>query len=334
MSRCDVVISGFGQIGRAVAGLLAARHARYRERYGVDVRLTGISRSRGGRIDRDGLRDALDADAPLDAALTGEAFVAAARPQVLIEAGPTDYRTGGAGYGYLRAALASGAHGIAISKGALVFDYPGLRALADANGVRLKISGATSAALPTIDLIELNAAGCEVSVMEGIFTATTNYVLDRMMSGVAFADAVAEAQRAGMAEPDPRFDLDGSDTACKICILANAGFGARLALDAIARDGIEHVLPDDLARWRAEGRVPKLVGRIERRDGAVSASVQLRTYASDHPFAQVGAGMKAVRIETDAMGELLAIGHTSPLATAAAALKDFEHLLMQGIAAR
>lgn len=333
MQRCDVVISGFGQIGRAVADLLAARRERYRSRYGVDVRLTGVSRSRGGRVDRAGLAAPLDADAPLDPALIGDAFVAAAQPQVLIEAGPTDYRSGGAGYGYLRAALASGAHGIAISKGALVFDYPGLRALADANGARLKISGATSAALPTIDLIDLNAAGCEVRVMEGIFTATTNYVLSRMMAGVACADAVVEAQRAGMAEPDPRFDLDGSDTACKICILANAGFGARLALDAIAREGIEQVSDADLARWRAEGMVPKLVGRIEHDAGRVTAAVQLRAFAADHPFAQIGAGMKAVRIETDAMGELIAIGRTSPLATAAAALKDFEHLLMQGVAA-
>ncbi len=271
MSRCHVAISGFGQIGRAVAELLAARRARYRERYGVEVRLVGISRSRGARVDREGLRDPLAADAPLDASLTGEAFVSAARPDVLIEAGPTDYLSGGAALGYLRAALAAGAHGIAISKGALVLDYPGLRALADANGVELKISGATSAALPTIDLLDYNAAGCEVRVMEGIFTATTNYVLDRMMAGIAFADALAEAQRAGMAEPDPRFDVEGWDTACKVCILANAGFGARLALDEIAREGIAPIEAGQLARWRADGLVPKLVGRIERRAGGRGA---------------------------------------------------------------
>ncbi|WLE61706.1 homoserine dehydrogenase [Burkholderia plantarii] len=334
MSRCNVAISGFGAIGRRVAQLLEARRPRYRERYGVDVRLTGVCRSRGGLVAPDGLpagTDALAADVALDPALTGAAFVAAARPRVLIEAGPTDYRTGGAGLGYLRAALGAGIHGVAISKGALVVDYPGLRALADANGVALKISGATAAALPTIDLLEYNAAGCEVRVMEGIFTATTNYVLDRMTGGAGFAEALADAQRLGMAEPDPGFDVDGSDTACKVCILANAGFGARLALDAIARAGIERVSDEDLARWRAAGLVPKLVGRIERRaDGSVGAAVQLRTYAADHPFARVGAGMKAVRIETDAMGELIAIGRTSPQATAAAALKDFEHLLMRG----
>ncbi|WP_254227254.1 hypothetical protein QZL74_28290 [Burkholderia gladioli pv. alliicola] len=173
--------------------------------------------------------------------------------------------------------------------------------------------------------------------MEGIFTATTNYVLDRMMAGIAFADALAEAQRAGMAEPDPRFDIEGWDTACKVCILANAGFGARLTLDEIAREGIAPIEAGQLARWRADGLVPKLVGRIERRAGGagwVEASVRLAAYEAAHPFAGIGAGMKAVRIETDAMGELIAIGRTSPLATAAAALKDFEHLLMRGVVGR
>ena len=38
---------------------------------------------------------------------------------------------------------------------------------------------------------------------------------------------------------------------------------------------------------------------------------------------------KAIRITTDAMGETVAIGSgTEPLATAAAALKDLEHILV------
>ena len=51
--------------------------------------------------------------------------------------------------------------------------------------------------------------------------------------------------------------------------------------------------------------------------------------SEDHPFARVGAKMKAISVQTDAMGEVIAISRTSPLATAAAALKDFEHILMK-----
>jgi homoserine dehydrogenase len=256
-------------------------------------------------------------------------FIERTNANVLIDAGPTDYATGGPAYGYIRAALTRGVHAIAISKGALIFDLKGLRALAVEKGVALKFSGATAAALPTLDLLEHNLAGCRVLKVEGIFTATTNYVLSRMMVGIALQDAVVEAQHLGMTEPDPRFDLEGWDTACKITLLANAAFATNLNLNQIIREGITELSCSDLDTWKAAGVVPKLVGEIVVGEHGVSASVRLQTYAYDHPFAQVGAKMKAIKVETDAMGEVVAICRTSPLATAAAALKDFEHILMK-----
>lgn len=328
MKRWNIAITGFGAIGKAVAQIVAQRQSHYQTRYGADVRVVAVCGSRAGLIDPKGL--ALDDEAPvtLQPGVTGDGFLQNAGADVLIEAGPTDYETGGAGYRYIREALGRGMHAISISKGALVFDYPGLAQLARNNGVQLKISGATSAALPTIDLLQYNLAGCRILEVEGIVTATSNFVLSSMMDGQSFDDAVAEAQRLGMAEPNPRFDVEGWDTACKINILANAGFGANLKLHDIPRAGIEQISAADIARWKSEGVVPKLVGRIDNLGDSLRASVELRTYALDHPFAQVSANMKAIRVRTDIMGEIMAIGVTSPLATAAAALKDFEHLLM------
>ncbi len=333
MQRWNMAITGFGAIGKTVAQMLHQRRQRYETRYDADVRVVAVCGSRAGAMDHDGL--ALDASTldgevalPLTPGMTGDGFLQAARADVLIEAGPTDYQTGGAGYRYIHEALSAGTHAIAISKGALVFDYAGLAERAHANGVQLKISGATSAALPTIDLLQYNLAGCQIVEVEGIVTATTNFVLSKLMDGVGYADAVAQAQQLGMAEPDPRFDLEGWDSACKITILANAGFGAQLKLHDIPRDGIGKISLDDIRRWKAAGVVPKLVGRIDNRTGVVRASVALKTYPLDHPFAQVTAKMKAIRVSTDVMGEISAIGSTSPLATAAAALKDFEHILM------
>lgn len=328
MQRWNIAITGFGAIGKAVAQMLDQRQQRYKTLYGADVRVVAVCGSRAGLIDHAGLPLAHAAALTLQPGLTGDGFLQRAQADVVIEAGPTDYETGGSGYRYIREALSAGAHAIAISKGALVFDYAGLAALARLNGVQLKISGATSAALPTIDLLQYNLAGCEILHVEGILTATSNFVLSHLMDGVNYADAVAHAQQLGMAEPDPRFDLEGWDTACKISILANAGFGANLRLQDIPRDGIDQLSPADIQRWKAAGVVPKLVGCIDNSGSSVRASVQLKTYAQDHPFAQVGAKMKAIRVTTDVMGELCVTGVTSPLATAAAALKDVEHLLM------
>ncbi|MDU0220375.1 hypothetical protein, partial [Escherichia coli] len=81
---------------------------------------------------------------------------------ILIEAGPSDFRTGGPGLAYMRSSLASGRDTIAISKGALVNSGRELRALARSSGAMLKLSGAAAAALPTIDLIEHSLKGCDV----------------------------------------------------------------------------------------------------------------------------------------------------------------------------
>jgi homoserine dehydrogenase len=330
MQRWNIAISGFGAIGKTIAGLLEDRKAHYAQRYGADVRLTAVCGSRAGLYAPDGLQGPWGSDrGSLQPGLTGTDFIEQTHADVLIDAGPTDYETGGAAYGYLRSALSHGMHAIAVSKGALIFDLAGLRALAVANGVALKFSGATAAALPTLDLIEYNLAGCRVLKIEGIFTATTNYVLSRMMDGFEFDHALSEAQQRGMAEPDPRFDIEGWDTACKIALIANASLGASIRLNDIERQGIDHLTQRDMQTWKAAGMVPKLVGEIIPGERELRAAVVLRGYPHDHPFARVGASMKAISIHSDAMGEVTALCRTSPLATAAAALKDFEHILMK-----
>lgn len=331
MKRWNIAITGFGAIGKTVAQLLWTREARYRRLYDADVRLVAVCGSKAGLADPQGLTASrvAAADALLPGA-TGIDFLTGCAADVLIEAGPTDYQTGGAGYRYLQAALGQRIHAIAISKGALVFDYAGLHELAQRNNVSLKISGATSAALPTIDLLQYNLAGCEFSEVEGIFTATTNFVLGKMMDGIPFQAAVEEAQALGMAEPDPRFDVEGWDTACKVTILANAAFNANLSLHDVTRQGIDAISPDQIQAWRHARQVPKLVGRIVQSESGVSAGVELRVYPVTHPFAQVAGKTKAIRVVTDVMGETLVIGGTSSqFATAAAALKDFEHILMK-----
>lgn len=329
LKRWNVAITGFGGIGKTVAELLRARRQRYRDLYQADVRLVAVCGSKAGRNDQDGLTAAQLADgAALRAGATGVDFLRASGADIVIESGPTDYRTGGAGYAYMMAALEHGMHVIAVSKGALVFDYAGLHAAAARRGVALKISGATSAALPTIDLLQYNLAGCAFGEVEGIFTATTNFILSQMMDGRSYGAALDEAIALGMAEPDPRFDVEGWDTACKITILANAAFQAGLSVDDVARDGIDAITPGQIAQWKSAQLVPKLVGRIVNEGGAVRACVALRAYPHDHPFARVTGKNKAIRVVSDAMGETLVIGGaSSKLATAAAALKDLEHIL-------
>lgn len=346
MRHWNLMITGFGSVGWHVANLLTRREERYRQEYNAEVRLVAVAKSQSGLYDRSGL-DLADLERFRNAShlqnreggsegktlaeCTGPDFVKQAEIDVLIEAGPTNFVTGEPGLSYIRTALENSIHAIAISKGALVLDYSGLASLARANGVMLKISGATAAALPTIDLMHYNLAGCEIRSISGIFTGTTNFILTHMLEEEkSFDEAVYLAQQMGIAEPDPSFDVQGWDTACKLTILANAVFGTSLKLDDIVREGIGPVAPEMVKEWREQAVVPKLVGRIERTAEGVIAQVKTEYVSSDHPFAQVKGTTKAIRVETDVMGDFLVVGGKSdPQAAAAAALKDFEHILQK-----
>lgn len=333
MNVIRVAIAGFGGVGRATANLLLERRERYRRVYGVDVRLVAVCGSRAGLADPDGLEpQRLDALVP---GLSGPAFIEASSPDVLIEAGPSDFRTGGPGLAYVRASLAAGRDIIIISKGALVHSGRELRDVARSSGAMMKFSGAAAAALPTVDLIEHSLKGCEVLEVEGIFNATTNYLLDAMMNqGLGFEEALGRAQAAGFAEADPRNDTEGWDTASKLLILANFGLDADLTMDDLVVEGIQSITEHQIETWRGERLVPKLVGSLSRTDGAMMATVGVRTYPQSDPLAHVSGKNKAIRITTDAMGETIAIGSgMEPLATAAAALKDFEHILTARVGA-
>ena len=325
MKRWNIALAGYGGVGRAIAALLHERRGHYRTVHGADVRLTGIHRSASAIVKRDGL----SLDESFAEAMSPADFLDRADATLLVEAGPTDIMSGEPGLSWISAALAGGRHVITVSKGALVREGASLVGLARANGLALKVSGAAAAALPTIDMIRHCAAGCPILSVEGILNATSNALLDMMMDEhLDLAEALARAREAGIAEADPSLDIDGWDTACKMAIIATFGLEEALGLEDMAVGGIRQVEPAQLAQWRAQGLRPRLVGRLRREGQRLTGEVALQCYRPDDPFALVHGRNKAIRIRTDGMGELLTMGGGSePRATAAAALKDFEHIL-------
>lgn len=208
-------------------------------------------------------------------------------------------------------------------------DYPGLKALADQHRTQLKVSGAAGSAMPLVDVVQHSLAGCRVESLAAIVTGTTNIILSEMMDReCSFDEALAKAQALGVAEADPTLDTHGWDTACKIAIVCQAALHTPVDLMSMRRQGIDGVTLDDVRRWKAERRMPRLVGRVARTAGGYEASVGVKLFGAEHPFAQAHGAAKAAHIKTDLMGELTLVGGgSSPYGTAAAALKDFEHLL-------
>lgn len=336
-----IILCGFGRVGRSFARLLDEKKEHLIRAFDLSPGLLGVGELKGSVYFPDGLPGGLDAAAlaesfekngrfPPEAeyskpAWKGIDLIRHASADVLVETTPTDIQTGEPALSHIRAALDKKMHVVSANKGPFIRHYRALRDQAKEAGTALKLSAAAAAALPTLDVAETCLAGAEIQVIEGILNGTTNFILSRMRrQGVSYADALAEAQRLGIAETDPALDVEGHDTANKLALIANVCLGLDIAPGEVPREGIQGVSPEDIQAAAAEGRVIRLIGRVERtRDGGHLASVRPEPLAPDHPLAGVDGAEKGVAYTTDTMDRVTVTGGKSdPRGAAAAILKD------------
>lgn len=140
--------------------------------------------------------------------------------------------------------------------------------------VDLLFEGAAGGAIPIVATLRDRLAAAEKSRLIGVVNGTTNYVLELMAeAGLSQEDAVAEARRLGYAEADPASDLDGSDAAAKIAILASLAFGSWVTVDSVERRGITGIAAEDVLCARALGYDVKLVALAQRAEAGVILQV-------------------------------------------------------------
>src|SRR5271154_5673695 len=145
----------------------------------------------------------------------------------------------------------------------------------------------------------------------GIVNGTTNFILTQMEEdGVDFADALAEAQRLGLAERDPTADVEGKDAAAKAAILASLAFGCDVGIDDVHCEGISAVRRVDVEFAERLGYAVKLLAVAELVDGGPDLSVRVHPamVPKSHPLAIVNGAFNAVFIEGEAAGELMLYG--------------------------
>src|SRR5215470_16503408 len=139
---------------------------------------------------------------------------------------------------------------------------------AGAAGVNLGIEACVAGGTPLLHAIREGLAGEHFSAVFGILNGTTNYILTEMeRRGCTFAEALAEAQRAGYAEPDPTKDVEGYDARYKIAILAMLCFGQAVRVDQIPVEGITRIDRVDFSYARRLDHAIRLIAgarRVER----------------------------------------------------------------------
>ena len=112
-----------------------------------------------------------------------------------------------------------------------------LEHVARKHGADLLYSASVGGSLPAIEAVAGAARGNRIRRIDAVLSGTCNFVLDAVADGVAFDDAVRLAQQKGFAEADPTLDLDGTDTAEKLAILAGRAFGIHVDADAVRKQG-------------------------------------------------------------------------------------------------
>jgi homoserine dehydrogenase len=163
--------------------------------------------------------------------------------------------------------------------------------------------------IPIIETVRASLAANEVTSVAGIINGTGNFILTAMASeGHDFDDVLQEAQRLGYAEADPTFDVDGTDAAQKLVLLASLAFGMAIPADAPFKQGVDSVAPEDLEFAKELGYRIKHLGIAQRDAEAIQLRVHPTLIPEGKAIAQVDGVLNAVMINGTGVGELLLVG--------------------------
>ncbi|MDL2352500.1 MAG: homoserine dehydrogenase, partial [Pseudomonadota bacterium] len=181
-----------------------------------------------------------------------------------------------------------------------------LAAKAEDKHVALKFEAAVAGGIPVIKALREGTAANRIERVYGILNGTCNYILTVMEdTGRDFADVLTEAQAKGFAEADPAFDIDGTDAAHKLSILAAIAFGAKVDFAHVETSGITRLRAADIAQAEALGYVIRLIGMADTGSAGLFQRVQPHLVHCDHPLAHVDGATNAVVAEGNFSGRLL-----------------------------
>jgi homoserine dehydrogenase len=191
-------------------------------------------------------------------------------------------------------------------------------------GVGLGFEASVGGGIPIIRTLREALAGDRQSRVYGIVNGTCNSILTTMSEAdVEFADALRQAQSAGLAEANPALDIEGHDTAHKLCLLAALAFGAMLKPSEVHTEGITHITQTDIRFARELGFTIKLLAIAKNDDGAIEARVHPTMLPAHHVLASVGGAFNAIYIHGEALGETMYLGlGAGQMPTATAVVAD------------
>ncbi|GAA3698130.1 homoserine dehydrogenase [Arthrobacter ginkgonis] len=313
-----LVLSGFGPVGQAFLEKIGAQQQR-----GIAVTVIRGQASEttlgpgSGVPDRASWHPLAQLEATLDRTGAG----------VLVQALPSSPEAHPRAVDEAITALRRGVHVVTATKSHLLTHWRDLEQAARTGGSRIRISGATGAALPTADLARLGVRGLDCHALRACPNGTSTFVLDRISDGGSLKEAVREARRCGIAEADTSADLSGSDAATKARLLAGLLWDWDVARIQIETEAIDEGTVELAAAAARSGRRLRAVASASL-DRPMTVTVRLERVGPGDPFFHITGPEKAMTFHCPDAGDITVQGgRSSPTGAALAMVKDVLNLV-------
>jgi homoserine dehydrogenase len=255
-----------------------------------------------------------------------EETLALTRADVLVQALPSSPEAHSRALQEALTALRGGVDVVTATKSHILSHWRDLERAAGERGSRIRISGATGAALPTADMARVALRGMGCNAVRACPNGTSNFVLDELARGVGLESAVLAAQRRGIAEADPSADLSGKDAATKVRLIAGLLWGWDVSRIAVEAEPIEGSTSARALAAAQQGRRLRAVAGASL-DRPMVVTVQLEAVAPGDPLFPITGPEKAMVFSCPEAGDITVQGgRSSPKGAALAMLKDVLNL--------
>jgi homoserine dehydrogenase len=324
VSPLRIWLIGFGMVGRWLASALEGQAGEIAGRYGCAVTVVGVANASDGFIYHP---DGLDLAALLAAAARGQPItelpgvrawpsaiegMRATEADLLVEVTASPPADGEPGLTHMRAALQRGIPVVTSNKWPVALHGVELAALARRQQVAFRAESTVMSGTPVLSTLTEGLAGSVPAALRGVLNATANFILSRLADGTSYEDALAEAQRAGLAEADPAADVEGHDTVAKVMILSALVFGRQLRRDQVPCRGITGITSEQARRAASAGgrlrHVATLAFSGPDGTGDVTAGVRPEAVPPGDALARIEGVTNAVVCQVSPLGQVTIIG--------------------------
>lgn len=192
----------------------------------------------------------------------------------------------------------------------------------------LAFEAAVAGGIPIVNALKTEMPANDIEWIAGIINGTCNYILTSMsQEGTSFEEALSIAQELGYAEADPSFDIEGTDAAQKLAILAGLAFHTPIQSQAVHCEGITQVSLDDITHAEELGYAIKHLAIMSKHGSSQQLYVSPALIPLSNLLAKVDGVENTVQLGTASAGVLRFLGPgAGGHATASAVIGDLMNI--------